>query len=446
MSFLLFAKNKLSRLPYPVGWTVAQLPFSYRPGIAGVYNRRRRDIAAMSQLPGPQRQKFVFAKVTSIACWAYNNVPFYTDLYMAHGVDPTKFRDFQDILTLPVVTKQALQEVPIEYRSAKLPRKSLENTGGSSGQPLNFYIEPDSIAHEWAHMHSIWQQVGYRSNHLKVVFAGRSSIRDVLDYDSVRHHYAADIYAGWGAVADKIMALPSVVRPKFLHGYPSAIFDFVQWLDIHGHPLLKVLRSQIRGLILGSEYPTPEARARTEKLLGCSSVSWYGHTERAILAREIGDKSVYHPFPSYGFVESIGGDDGNRLLGTSYYNRASPFIRYDTGDLVEAESADGIVESFRVVKGRSGDFIIDKAGNKVFLTGLIFGRHHKIFDYSRFLQVRQDAPGSASILIVPKGQGREDWRSLFDGSNLKIDLKFCELPEPVRTTSGKVPLLIKEYR
>ncbi|QPI75399.1 phenylacetate--CoA ligase family protein [Sphingobium sp. Cam5-1] len=427
-----------------MGWAVAQLPFSCRPGIAGVYNRRQRDVISVVQLSALERQRFVFSKVQSIACWAYNNVPFYADLYLSEGVDPTKFRHFEDISSLPLVTKQALQKVPIEYRSAKLPKKSLENTGGSSGQPLSFYIEPDSIPHEWAHMHSIWRQVGYRSSDLKIVFAGRSSIRNVLDYDSVRHHYAADIYAGWAAVADKILALPSVLLPRFLHGYPSAIFDFVHWLDAHGHPLLPVLRGRIRGLMLGSEYPVPEARARTERLLGCASVSWYGHTERSILAREIDEKSVYHPFPSYGFVEAIGSDIGHRLIGTSYYNRASPFIRYDTGDLVEAESVDGIVESFRVVKGRSGDFIIDKDGNKVFLTGLIFGRHHKIFDHSRFIQVRQISPGSASILIVPRGQGVEDWRSLFDGSNLKIDLDFCELPEPVRTTSGKVPLLIKE--
>lgn len=444
MSFLLFAKNKLGRLPYPLGWTVAQLPFSYRPGMAGVYNSRSRDIATIQQMPASQRQEFVFSKVRSIASWAYNNVPFYADLYVAQGVDPTKFRYFEDIFTLPVVTKQALQEVPLEYRSANLNKKSLENTGGSSGQPLNFYIEPDSIPHEWAHMHSIWRQIGYKSSNLKIAFAGRSTIKNVLDYDAVRHHYAADIYAGWDAVADKLLALPFGVRPEFFHGYPSAIFDFVHWLDANDHPLLRSLRGQIRGLMLGSEYPVPEARARTEQLLGCSSVSWYGHTERSILAREVGEKSVYHPFLSYGFVESVAGDGGHHLVGTSYYNRASPFIRYDTGDLVESEVMNGIVDSFKVVKGRSGDFIIDKSGDKVFLTGLIFGRHHKIFDYSRFLQVSQDVPGEARILIVPNGQGGEDWQALFDGSNLKLDLSFCELSEPIRTQSGKVPLLISK--
>lgn len=443
MSLLLMAKKTLGRLPYPLGWGAAQLPFGIRPGIAQVYNQRRRDIAAMTRLSRGQRKAFVFSRMQSIAAWAYRHVPFYSDFYLSKGVDPTRFRHFEELSTLPIVTKQELQAVPLEHRSAKLPSRSLENTGGSSGQPLDFYIEPSSIPHEWAHMHEIWHRVGYRSRDLKIVFAGRSTIRDVLDYDALRHHFAADIYAGWGAVADRIMALPFYSRPKFLHGYPSAIFDFVQWLESHRHPLLPILRSEIESLLLGSEYPSPEARQRTEQLLDCSSVSWYGHTERAVLAFEDQEQSVYHPFLSYGFVEAVPDEEGQRLLGTTYYNRASPFIRYDTGDLVEADVVEGLVEEFRVVKGRSGDFILDKDGNKVFLTGLIFGRHHKIFDHCRYIQIGQDGIGLATIYIVPKGAEPSNWHPLFDGENVKLDFTFQSIAEPFRTPAGKIPLLVK---
>ena len=47
MSLLLFAKRNFGRLPYPLGWMAAQLPFGARPGLAGVYNARRRDIASV---------------------------------------------------------------------------------------------------------------------------------------------------------------------------------------------------------------------------------------------------------------------------------------------------------------------------------------------------------------------------------------------------------------
>ena len=67
----------------------------------------------------------------------------------------------------------------------------------------------------------------------------------------------------------------------------------------------------------------------------------------------------------------MSGEDGRRLIGTSYYNRVSPFIRYDTGDLVEDETKDGLMQSFRVAKGRSREFIRDWApdrGVEAFIT------------------------------------------------------------------------------
>jgi phenylacetate-CoA ligase len=444
MSPLLMAKRRLGRLPYPLGWAAAQLPFAMRPGIAGIYNRRRREIASVARLSLAEQKAFVFARMQPIAAWAYRHVPFYADLYLSTGVDPTRFRHFDELASLPIVTKQMLQAVPLEHRSAHVSSRSLENTGGSSGQPLDFYVEPSSIPHEWAHMHKIWERVGYRSRHLKLLFAGRSTIKNVLEYDSLRHHFAVDIYAGWQAVADKLMKLPFLSRPRFLHGYPSAIFDFVQWLESEGHPLLARLRGEIEGLLLGSEYPSPDPRARTEKLLGCPSVSWYGHTERAVLAFEDGAKSVYRPFLSYGFVEAVPGANGQRLIGSTYYNHASPFIRYDTGDIVEADVEDGLVRRFRISQGRSGDFILDSLGNKIFLTGLIFGRHHKIFDYCRYIQVGQELPGFATIYVVPKGDAPSDWGALFDGSNVHLDFEFKAVTTPLRTPAGKVPLLVKK--
>src|SRR5690606_33596347 len=144
----------------------------------------------------------------------------------------------------------------------------------------------------------------------------------------------------------------------------------------------------------GSELPSPLLRETVEKLLGCSSVSWYGHTERAILAYEKEGSATYYPFFTYGFAEAL---DEGRLVCTSYYNRASPLIRYDTGDRVDPVVNDGLLDKFKISNGREGDFIIDKLGNKIFLTGLIFGRHHELFESARHIQIYQPATGIAEV-------------------------------------------------
>lgn len=442
MSFLRLVKNNLTALPYFVGKSVSLVPYSHRPGISKTYNKRVEDIAVCKDLNFQERKDFVFHRVKDIAVYASRNIPFYTELYNDLGVQPKRFGSFSDLFELPVITKSDLQKVPLEYRSAKAPGRSLVNTGGSSGQPLEFFIEPSSVGHEWAHMHHVWNKLNFKQSDLKVVFGGRANVKNIVQYDSARHQINVDLYSGWPAIADKLLKVFKKYSPKYLHGYPSSIFDFIIWLDSNGHPLLPVLRKDIRGMFLGSELPSPPLRETVEELLDCQSVSWYGHTERAILAYEKGESGTYHPFLTYGFAETV---DEGRLVCTSYYNRASPLIRYDTGDLVAPVTNEGILEEFRITHGREGEFVLDKLGNRIFLTGLIFGRHHEIFDRARHIQIYQPTKGVAEVLVTPRDTlTPETAAASFDSSNVHLDFIFKIVQEPVRTKAGKVPLLVKQ--
>src|SRR5690606_11174495 len=105
-----------------------------------------------------------------------------------------------------------------------------------------------------------------------------------------------------------------------------------------------------------------------------------------------------------GFAEALPTEEKGiyRLVCTSFYNRAHPFIRYDTGDLVSVVENDGFGLSFKVAEGRIGDFITDRAGNRHALTAITLGRHHEAFNHLQHLQVRQDDDGGVTILVVPK--------------------------------------------
>ncbi|KKB08888.1 hypothetical protein [Devosia chinhatensis] len=443
MSFVGYVKSNLTRLPMPVGQAVSLVPFAFRPGIATIYRLRKKQIAELSAQGVAQRKKAIFERVKAIASYAYANVPFYSELYRAGGVDPARFSTFDDLADLPIINKAMLQSVPLEHRSSSKPGRYIVNTGGSSGSTLEFYIEPSSVAHEWAHMHTIWARLGFRQTDLRIVFAGRSDVRNLVMYDSARHQFNVDIYAGWQAVADNLVPIFQRFRAPYLHGYPSSIFDFVQWLEDNNHPLLGLMRGKVRGMLLGSEFPAPQARSATERLLGCSSISWYGHTERALLAYETA-KGIYEPFQSYGFAEAVQIDTHSKLICTGFYNQASPFIRYDTGDLVEGRHDEGLLRSFEIREGRSGEFIIDAHGNKVFLTALIFGRHHKCFDYCSHIQLKQEHPGQVTVFGVARPDAPADrFAQDFDAANVALTFKFCLIAQPFRTSSGKVPLLVR---
>ena len=94
---------------------------------------------------------------------------------------------------------------------------------------------------------------------------------------------------------------------------------------------------------MGSEFPAPAYRNKIESILSIPTVSWYGHTERCVLAGDhLSRPYEYYPFHTYGFVEAVQAQDGEySLVATSFHNHTSPFIRYDTEDRILPLSFDG---------------------------------------------------------------------------------------------------------
>src|SRR5690554_4797497 len=113
MAFLELVKNNLTTLPYFIGRPVAAVPYGYRPGIAGIYRRRKNEILASNDFSIEERKEFVFRKVKDLAVYANRHVPFYTDLFRNADVKPERLTCFSDLVNLPIITKDDLQSVPL---------------------------------------------------------------------------------------------------------------------------------------------------------------------------------------------------------------------------------------------------------------------------------------------------------------------------------------------
>ncbi len=444
MSIALFLKNNLTNIPPIIGKTINKFPYDYRPGIGGVYRQRRSEIAKYESSSTEDRRYFIFQQIKSIVNFAYQNVHAYKDYYNKQGFHPDLLLSFDDIAKIPLTSKSILSQYPIEERSSQKSGRYVVNTGGSSGTPFSFYIEPSSMGHEWAHMHTIWSKLGFKVSDLKLVFGGRSNIKELVDYDVVRNSFGLDLYADYKDVAVKLKKILKKYQVKYLHGYPSSIYDFAVFCKEQDNELRDMLAEQLKGAFMGSEFPHPQYRDTIEQVFGIKTISWYGHTERSVLAYEKNAKYVYEPFQTYGYSEIINVDGKDELVGTSYYNQASPLIRYNTNDeIIDTISDGGILQSFKMNGGRSGEFVIDREGKKINLTGLIFGRHHELFNKAKYIQVKQIDNGVIEIHYVANGLLADKASSLFDSKNVNMDISFVQRDEPVRTVSGKVGLLIK---
>jgi len=446
-NFLPIIKSFFQDIPKPLGKTLSFIPYGLRPAIGKAYSSNQRRIESFAAWDIEKKKGFIFAKVKEAVRMALQ-APFYKELYSAKGICLEDIHTFSDLSELPIINKEMLRFYPLERRSNYVQGRYITNTGGSSGTPLDFYITPRLIPREWAHMHTIWGKLGYKQSMLKLQFGGRNLKETSLVYDGLRHGYTINVYKCFHDVLSDLRRILKKEQFYYLHGYPSAIAEFAQNCETYAPDVVNVLRRTLKGAFLASEYPAPFYRDRIEEIFRISTVSWYGHTERAILAWELDQKYVYHPFQTYGYCEVIPNEKsgGWHLIGTSYGNFASPFIRYDTGDDVEpVEIKDGLLVSFRIRSGRLGEFVLDRRGVKIPLTALVFGRHHRLFDIAKFIQVRQTAVGEMTVIVtpiksLPPNFKIEEW---FDSTGLDMKTEFEIVDKPILTTSGKVTLKVQ---
>ncbi len=444
MSLTFFLKQNFNKLPIGprAGKFIGAIPYSLRPGLAQSYSKANNNIKKYSLLNQTQKQDFIFKKTKVLVDHAYSKVKFYKSYYDTNGFHPEMLKNFADIEKIPIIDKSVLLKYSLEDRSITNTKGlSKANTGGSSGKPLTFYTTPAAIGHEWAHIHSFWGFLGYNPKKIMLGFGGRSNVKNIVDYDLLRNKFIVDLYADYDEVKQKLIPILRSHKVQFLHGYPSAIFEFAKYCESDNGELLKLLKQKLKGAFLSSEFPHSHYRNPIEDIFGIKTQSFYGHTERCVMAYEKDEKFIFHIAQTYGYAEIV----DNYLIGTSYNSFGTPLIRYNTNDLVESVATEGdILSAFKVTQGRDGDYILDHAHKKISLTGLIFGRHHKLFDYVEHIQVYQDEPGLCTILYTTNSSlDITRAKEMFDATNVKIDFNFIQLNEPIKSISGKVLLKTK---
>lgn len=440
MSLRRAAKQAVESIPAPIGRVLAHAPFGLRLGPQ--FARTRRRIEILEEATPEFRRNYSLRRFREITRYAYEHVPFYRHHYEAVGWHPDDLQAFSDIKDVPLVHRSDLRSMPLDQRSVARRGDLPINTGGTSGTPLHFTVDKHAYAREWAHMLHAWEGIGYRRVDARLTLRGKAGAR-AITYNAVHNEFLIDIFRDPAEIAEALDALLRTQSIRFIHGYPSAIASLIRHLESSSAPILEQLKQGVRGVLLGSEYPAPHERASVEEQLAAPSLSWYGHSEMAVFAPERVQRYVYHPMLSYGFAEAVGTERGEVLVGTSFDNRAAPFIRYVTDDLVDITQADELVASFRIAAGRAGDSVVRSNGTPISVTALLFGRHHRAFEWSESVQIRQDAPGHVTILVVgdkPAGSRLEDH---FNFEGVPLAIAYAELPAPYRTPAGKRPLLIR---
>lgn len=386
------------------------------------------------------------------------NVPYYRRLFREYGFEPQSVREPSDIRKLPPLDREQLLENPADFLAENISheQRAYHATGGTMGRPLGLYNLRDAGWRERAFVNTLWRRVGFGWGDRRAMLKGTviKSSRH-WEYDPIERAWT---FSNFHMTPRNVAEYARVMKRKgalYFHTYPSAALDFARLLrDGQIEP------PRFRAILAASENLYPGQRELLENFFHCRVFSFYGHSENTVMAGECEVSTNYHIFPEYGLTEIIGDDgrpvsregESGEIVGTSFYNRVMPLVRYRTGDFAvlgpESCACGRPYPLLKQVLGRwHQEMLIGKQGNLVSITALNF--HSSIFAQVHQFQLHQAEKGRVQVRLVRKnGYTEEDTRRIAAalaekmGDSMEVEFTF---PDSIAVTPrGKYRYIVQE--
>ncbi|HBK83186.1 MAG TPA: AMP-binding protein, partial [Flavobacterium sp.] len=331
--------------------------------------KAQADFEKILQISEVNYPNYLESKKREIVEFHLKNNAFYRNL-----VGKETFNTWTD---LPVLTKKDLQK-PIKERLSKgYSEKTVfvNKTSGSSGVPFVFAKDKMCHALTWAsNMYRFgWYKIDFNSSYqarfygIPLDFIGNKKER-LKDFLSKRYRFP--IFDLSDKVLDDVLKHFKTKKFDYINGYTSSIVLFGKYLQARNIILTDVCPS-LKVCFVTSEMLFEEDKILLEKHLGIPVVNEYGASELDLVAFQ-NPNDEWQVNAETLFVEILDennqpvsyGNEGKVVI-TSLYNKAHPFIRYEIGDV-------GILDEKSTLKkpilkkliGRTSDIAVLPSGKK----------------------------------------------------------------------------------
>ncbi len=383
---------------------------------------------------------------------AYKNVHHYRRVLNDCSLKPQDFKSVGDLVKLPILTKDDIRQNFGEFVACNSQNfwPVPEATGGSTGEPLRFFIDARSAGAGAAALWRGWSYAGYKFGDKVAVLAGislipktenvlRTAAKKVIRRTVV--FPAINLRKGLlNAYAKKMIGF----KPNFIRGYPSSIYFFADFLKENGIDGISP-----KAVLTTAEMLFPHQRKLISEVLQCDVLDGYGAFDGGTAAYECREHNGYHMFVEKTVMEFVD-DEGNqvaegekgRIIATDLLNYAMPFIRYDTGDMgvysTEECSCGRKLPLMKKILGRTTDTLHFRTG--AVLSGLSLIHIIKDFDVKQF-QIVQEKDDFLLVRLI-KGSTFADkdaehlHKILSDSIGGTVEIEF-EFMDSMPTTEGK---------
>ncbi len=423
---------------------------------SGDYRTRERESFERDWWSAPETADFVNARLRRVIAHASAHVPYYRELFASLRIKAADIRTTADLAAaLPPLEKRTVQERAAEFiseRRAEL-RCATVHTSGTTGAGLIFPMSLEGEREQWAACWRYRRRFGVERGMWYAHFFGKS----VVPLDRKRPPFWSVNWPGKQVLFSAYHMTPEYLpyyfeqlnrrRPPLIQGYPSLLFLLASWMLSRRARLAYYPRA----VMTSSESLMPHQRRAIESAFGMPCRQLYSMTEGAASIAEC-EMGRLHVDEDYAHLEFLPlGDGAHKVLGTVLTNLAFPLLRYDTGDIVELDSANSLCSCGRAsrvienIDGRIEDYVVTPEGRKI-------GRLDHIFKDMvavRECQIVQETAGRLAFhLVRGPGYTAADEAALLAearrrlGSSIGIEIVYREtLP---RTPRGKLRFIVSK--
>jgi phenylacetate-CoA ligase len=361
-------------------------------------------------------------KLQSLIKHAYANVPYYRKIFNERGLVDKDIQTIDDLYKLPILTKDDIRQnfENMQANDFKKWAPSLKTTGGSTGEPLMYYITQDAFSINLAGIFRGLAWAGYKFGDKKITLGGsrlvsdkRQTIKGWLVNKLIDRNLSISTLDMSEEKVNKYVCQIKKYKPKFVYGYASALYLIANYLKQN-----KINIIQPVAIFSTAEMLLPHYRKEIEDVFKCEVFDFYGTFDGGPQALECPTHNGYHVSSEKAIMEFL--DDNGKpvspgnpgeIITTDLHNYAMPFIRYAVGDIAtptgERCSCGRGLPFINSIEGRTLDFILLPDGSKVRGSRLIDVFYENMGeDYIRELatikqfQVIQDSLDELVVLII----------------------------------------------
>lgn len=365
-------------------------------------------------------------------------------------------QDYNSIEAFPVINKQVIKE---NYNLILTPNfvNGYIQSSGTSGVGLKYPISNEFLSNQWAIFWKFRKIHGLEVGTWCANIVGKPFLeveRKIPPYWVTSYTEKQIFFSSYHLNSDSVLKYISKIiesNVTWMHAYPSVLNDFASLIKLNNLTDL-VQMSKLKIITTSSEQLHLFQKENIESVFGCKVRQLYGLSEGVANIFEC-EHGNLHVDESYSYVEFIPLHDNEyKIIGTGYYNKAFPLIRYDTGDsctILPNQQNCKCGRKSRIVNqilGRDDDYLLLENGTKI-------GRLSPIFTKSllriKGAQIYQKKAGYADFRIIKDlGYSSQDESKLIQqiieklGKDFHYSITYVDFIS--KTQNGKQKLVISE--